>query len=209
MNKKQRKIYNNKYYKEHKQKRKIYDDKKYLLNKEYILKQQRERYRKCKKLRIKKRKKVREYESKNKLKVKKYRQKYYKINRDRILENTKVHNKKYRKRNKLKIKQYWKEYHFKNREKEHQRKKKYKRELFIVEYIDKQKLLKDFSYKCPYCGKKLKNDNKTHIDHLIPVIRYAKLGKKCPHGYNNCVPCCSSCNTRKHDKTPLEFYWKM
>jgi 5-methylcytosine-specific restriction endonuclease McrA len=43
---------------------------------------------------------------------------------------------------------------------------------------------------------------------MIPISKYIKIGKKCPHKYSTVVPACETCNMSKGDKTPLEFFWK-
>lgn len=85
----------------------------------------------------------------------------------------------------------------------------------ILYNINKEELLKTFGYQCAYyginpgcCGKHLKNDKYTHIDHLYPVSRCNKIGKQCEHSFKNCVPSCVVCNISKNDKLPLEFIIK-
>jgi 5-methylcytosine-specific restriction endonuclease McrA len=79
------------------------------------------------------------------------------------------------------------------------------RNIEILEHIDRVKLKYMYDGKRVYCGQELKD--KFHTDHLLPVSRYEKIGKKCPHDYNNVVPACPTCNLEKHDKTSLEFMW--
>lgn len=50
---------------------------------------------------------------------------------------------------------------------------------------------------CVYCGS-LENIT---MDHVIPISRGGT------HGIGNLVPCCLSCNTKKNDKTVME--WKL
>ncbi|RIJ76672.1 HNH endonuclease [Nakamurella silvestris] len=51
---------------------------------------------------------------------------------------------------------------------------------------------------CGYCG--AKGDT---IDHVIPRSRGGK------HSWDNCVACCSRCNTRKADRLLEELGWKL
>ena len=77
----------------------------------------------------------------------------------------------------------------------------------IIEHVYKALLIFSHQGRCVYCGKDIKNDSTTHIDHMIPVSRYIKIEKKFPYKYSNIVPTCALCNLKKHDKTPLEFLW--
>lgn len=77
----------------------------------------------------------------------------------------------------------------------------------VIDDISKSKLIAMQDGKCAYCGKEISNNKKTHLDHLLPVSRYRLIGKKCPHSWGNVVAACYVCNTKKHDKTPLEFIW--
>ena len=60
-------------------------------------------------------------------------------------------------------------------------------------------ILKNFDYKCAYCGKKLDNPQR---EHFIPV---SKGG-----GYtiSNIVPSCVSCNSSKKNNHPLDWLVK-
>lgn len=50
---------------------------------------------------------------------------------------------------------------------------------------------------CLYCGR---IGGKLTIDHFIPVSRAGKTQ------VGNLIPCCKSCNARKHNKMPEEFF---
>jgi hypothetical protein len=117
--------------------------------------------------------------------------------------------KDYDAKNKQRIKQYQKDYQrdyrLKYPERNLEKFIKHSRGCVVLEHVNRTKLREMYDNKCVYCGKELQD--KFHIDHLLPVNRYRKIGKKCPHSYNNCVPACSSCNCEKHDKMPLEFIW--
>jgi 5-methylcytosine-specific restriction endonuclease McrA len=54
-------------------------------------------------------------------------------------------------------------------------------------------------YQCPYCEKQGNRLTK-HVDHIIPLSRG---GCNCRE---NKVISCWECNSRKHDKTPLEYF---
>lgn len=56
--------------------------------------------------------------------------------------------------------------------------------------------LEFLDYKCAYCGQKTKDIT---CDHIIPLTR-GGLNK-----IENLVPCCKSCNSKKHTKTGDEF----
>jgi len=83
-----------------------------------------------------------------------------------------------------------------------------KKHCEIIEPVNKELLIFSHQGRCVYCGKDIKNDRHTHIDHMIPVSRYGKRGKKFPYKYSTVVPSCAPCNIRKKDRTPLEFMWQ-
>lgn len=49
-----------------------------------------------------------------------------------------------------------------------------------------------------YCGKKIAEDERWHIDHIIPMCRGGRRK-------NNLTPSCERCNLRKGGSTPEEF----
>lgn len=51
---------------------------------------------------------------------------------------------------------------------------------------------------CPYCGMPLDPRKKT-LDHILPTSRGGD------HSRDNVVVCCSSCNSKKLNRTPLEW----
>ena len=79
------------------------------------------------------------------------------------------------------------------------------RGIIVLEHIDREVLKKMYNGKDAYTGEPL--PEKFHIDHMLPVSAYKKIGKKCPHSYGNCVPTVPRVNLQKHDRTPLEFLW--
>ena len=135
--------------------------------------------------------------------VRRKRKIYYLENRSKIIKQTK----NYYKIHKFKKKKYMEKYFKKNRDRHNELNIRRFRSIEIIEHVDKKKLLEMFSWQCAYCDTKIKNNSDTHIDHLLPIVRFQRIGKKAPHSYSNCVPACSECNRSKHDKTPLEFIW--
>jgi 5-methylcytosine-specific restriction endonuclease McrA len=62
----------------------------------------------------------------------------------------------------------------------------------------KLSLLKLVQKECSYCGKTIKDKEHT-IDHIIPVSRNGL------NSWENLMLVCQSCNTKKGNKTLLEF----
>ena len=63
--------------------------------------------------------------------------------------------------------------------------------LTAEEWID---ILKEYKFRCAYCGKEFTLfDRETH-DHVIPISKGGDNTK------GNIVPACKSCNSKKHDK---------
>ena len=158
----------------------------------------------------------------NRLRKKEMDKIYYKKNKDKV----KAKNKEYvlshrlhlnayknswrmsdplRKKHHLAYNKLWRDTHKDLRTAYHEDRK---RNIVIIDIVNKEILMDRFNYSCAYCGNKLKNDKTTHIDHLIPAARAKMLGKKTEHSYNNCVPSCRTCNLRKNIKLPLEFIWE-
>jgi DNA mismatch repair ATPase MutL len=189
--KKERREYSQKYRENHKEEKKEKDRQYYLLHKEEH------------------NKKAKEWRLKNKEKKKKDDKEY----RENHKEESKIYQKEYRKEHKKENQEYHKKYgpiyrkNHKDKINEHTNFRR--RSLELIDHIVKKDLLEMFDYICPYCNEELKNDKTAHIDHILPVNRYKAIGKKCPHGYNNCAPAHASCNHKKHDKTPLEYFWSM
>jgi 5-methylcytosine-specific restriction endonuclease McrA len=59
--------------------------------------------------------------------------------------------------------------------------------------FSRQNIIKRDGGVCQYCGKRTKH---LTIDHVIPI----SMGGK--DTWENCVACCSECNTRKGDRSP-------
>lgn len=63
--------------------------------------------------------------------------------------------------------------------------------LTAREWID---ILKQYKFKCAYCGKEFTLFDKATKDHVIPISKGGDNIKE------NIVPACKSCNSKKHDK---------
>ncbi len=59
-----------------------------------------------------------------------------------------------------------------------------------------ESMLAYYDFRCGYCGASLKPPTQ---DHMQPLSRGGD------HTESNIVPCCARCNSRKHDKTLVEF----
>ena len=55
-------------------------------------------------------------------------------------------------------------------------------------------ILKQYDFKCVYCGKDLFDLFDTTRDHIIPISKGGNNTKE------NVVPSCRSCNTKKYNK---------
>jgi 5-methylcytosine-specific restriction endonuclease McrA len=60
-------------------------------------------------------------------------------------------------------------------------------------------ILKAQNHRCAYCRTKLRKGRSTHIDHIIPLARGGSNDRK------NLQALCSTCNTTKSAKDPIEF----
>jgi 5-methylcytosine-specific restriction endonuclease McrA len=61
---------------------------------------------------------------------------------------------------------------------------------------DWKRLLEVYGQTCAYC----QSGQALHADHLMPLSRGGQ------HTLENIVPACRHCNSRKHAKTPLEWF---
>lgn len=68
----------------------------------------------------------------------------------------------------------------------------------LIEPIDKNKILREQKYKCVYCGKDLKTNEK-HLDHIVPI---AKGGAEIQE---NMQYLCRECNIKKKDSISEEW----
>lgn len=221
-----KKKYNKFHKKEISKKTKIFYNK----NKNEINKIRTKRYKEDFKYRNKHLNASKKYYKKNIKKVKKYKKKYNAIHENKINISEKRHinyiknkpkillgMKKYRNntKNNKRMKKYIKKWAINNSSKILGYRLKRIKNINYIDDINKLDLLKKYNFQCPFidaCGGKciygkLKNDKTTHISHLHSIARHAKIGKKCPHSWNNVVPMRDKCNESMHDKTPLEFMW--
>ena len=63
--------------------------------------------------------------------------------------------------------------------------------LTSQEWID---ILKEYKFRCAYCGKEFNLFDKPERDHVIPISKGGNNIKE------NIVPACRSCNSKKHNK---------
>lgn len=63
--------------------------------------------------------------------------------------------------------------------------------LTAQEWLD---ILRQYNFKCTYCGREFNIFNKPERDHVIPISRSGNNIK------DNIVPACRSCNAKKGDK---------
>lgn len=64
-------------------------------------------------------------------------------------------------------------------------------------------LMHESGWRCSHCGVTLSGSNNSsqrHVDHIFP------LSKGFPMSIVNAAVLCKSCNSRKHDKSPFEFF---
>jgi 5-methylcytosine-specific restriction endonuclease McrA len=66
----------------------------------------------------------------------------------------------------------------------------------------RKNIFEHYDYRCAYCGKKFKS-KELNFDHVVPRSHGGKTG------WDNIVPSCYGCNTRKADRTPREAGMKM
>ena len=150
---------------------------------------------------------IKQWRKNNPNKVKGYKRKWREGNQEQ--------SKKYREQWQLKNPKYDKQYKIKNKEKISEQQKQYfqteagkatnqgghynrrAKELECIntltteEWID---ILKEYKFKCAYCGKEFTLFNRETKDHVIPISRGGHNTKE------NIVPACKSCNSKKHDK---------
>jgi len=73
-------------------------------------------------------------------------------------------------------------------------------EPFVPKVAQKDELLSFFNFKCCFCHTEI-NRKSLSQDHLIPMNK-SSLGL---HAWGNIVPCCSSCNNEKQQRSWKEF----
>jgi len=155
---------------------------------------------------------------------KKYRKEYmknwwtnfYRENKEKILE----YNKKYREKNRKEIKERSKQWRGNNPDKFRKILEKYNKTekgkmarqrikakrrakekeitstLTLKEWL---KILKEYNYKCAYCGIEFNDKILPEKDHIIPISKGGDNNKE------NVVPACRSCNAKKNNKLLKEF----
>jgi len=136
--------------------------------------------------------------------MKKYWEDYYQKNRDKISIQTK----QYRENNKEKEVKRHRKYrksgkgkaciqrgHITRRIKE----KEIINTLTSDEWLD---ILKEYDYRCVYCGCNFDENTLPTRDHIIPISKGGNNTKE------NIVPACQSCNSKKNNKINIEFVIK-
>ena len=113
--------------------------------------------------------------------IKKYYEEYYQKNRNKILELCK----QYRKTENGKATEQRREF------KERTVIKENINTLTAEEWI---KILKDYKFKCAYCGKEFNLFDRPERDHVVPISKGGNNIKE------NIVPSCRSCNSKKYNK---------
>lgn len=68
---------------------------------------------------------------------------------------------------------------------------------------DRRRLLGYYGHRCAYCLRPESEVGTLALDHMVPLSRG---GENAP---DNLVPACQSCNSRKRNRTPLEFLASM
>ena len=136
-----------------------------------------------------------------------YHEKYYEGNKEKILkqhkqwsEDNPEYNKKYYIGNVEKMKKQRKQYMATEKGKANRQRGSVKRQarekniintLTAEEWID---ILKEYKFKCAYCGCEFTLFNRETRDHVIPISKGGNNVKE------NIVPSCKSCNSKKHNK---------
>lgn len=78
-----------------------------------------------------------------------------------------------------------------------------------IAFSRKHVFLRD-QMRCQYCGKQDFSGKTLTYDHVIPRVKWKKLGKQgTPTNWTNIVTCCTSCNRKKGEKTVNEVGFKL
>jgi len=168
---------------------KIYYEK----NKENILKQckeyreeNKEHYSKYnKEYRIKNKERIKEYLREKKEYILKYMRQWRKNNKKHLMKYTRKYNKNWRRTEKGKAGQQ------RGSIKRREREKNIINTLTAGEWLN---ILKEYKYRCAYCGKEFDLFNKPERDHIVPISKGGNNVKE------NIAPACRSCNAKKSDK---------
>ena len=145
---------------------------------------------------------------------KEWSKQYYQDNKEKIKEykkqwclNNSEHKKEYDKQYRLDHsehrKQYGKQYFQTPEGKASNQRGKSKRranEANIINTLTAEEwieILKEYKFKCAYCGKKFTLFDRETRDHVIPISKGGNNTKE------NIVPACRSCNTKKYNKILL------
>jgi len=138
--------------------------------------------------------------------------------RERYIKNKEMNLemcKKYRDTHREEMKKYQKKYYIKNKEmllkkgslfrkteegKATDQRSKIKRNTALKNIINTLtaeewiEILKEYKFKCAYCGREFNLFDRPTRDHVIPLSKGGDNTKE------NIVPACKSCNSKKHDK---------
>jgi len=141
-----------------------------------------------------------EYAKKYRQGHKEYYKEYYKKYNQKHKDEFSEYRKKYEQNNKEKRKIFIKKYHKTEKGKATCQRYITKRRtnlreilntLTAKEWID---ILKEYHFRCAYCGKEFDLFDRPTRDHIIPISKGGDNIKE------NIMPACRSCNSRKHNK---------
>jgi 5-methylcytosine-specific restriction endonuclease McrA len=176
--------------------KKEYQKEYYQKNKEYLLNCNRE-YRKTEQGKISRKKTYEKYKNNIIEKTKKYYQEHKKQKLD--------YDRKYLRTNREKIMarhSQWTKTEMGKASRQRIKIVRRVREREIINTLTSQEwldILKEYDYKCAYCGIEFDENTLPTRDHIIPISKGGNNIK------NNIIPACQSCNSRKKDKLVNEF----
>ena len=131
---------------------------------------------------------------------KEYQKQYYKDNPKKVKKIKRVFAKKYYFDHPEKIKKSKKRYNQTIKGKATKQRAKFKRRALlnnIINTLTAQEwitILKEYNFKCAYCGCEFTLFNRETKDHVIPISKGGDNTKE------NIVPACQSCNSKKFNK---------
>ena len=116
------------------------------------------------------------------------------------LEYMKQHQREYRNNNREKVNRWSKTDKGKAaQQRAHNKRRAQEKEMINTltaqEWID---ILKEYKFRCAYCGKEFTLFNRETRDHVIPISKGGNNVKE------NVVPACKSCNSKKNNKILIE-----